>query len=139
VRQADVTQITMQLGYQCCLRLIDSGMLPGRDGQPLQLTVHVDLAELRAQPGASGLEAGWSTARAAAAGIPGSVYLTGPEADAAACDAALVPIVTGHIDWAALDQLTGLVLDTISHRKGSIDLLSTVCWSRSRVVAVSAC
>jgi len=118
VRQADVTQITMQLGYQCCTRLIESGMLPGRDGQPLQLTAHVDLAELRALPGASGLEAGWSTARAAAAGIPGSVYLTGSEADAAACDAALTPVVTGHIDWNVLDHLTSLYLETAGHRKG---------------------
>ena len=76
-----------------------SGMLPGHDSQPAQLTVHVDLAELRGQPGASGLEAGWSTARAAAAGLPGSVYLTGPDADAAACDAALTPVVSGHLDW----------------------------------------
>ena len=81
-------------------------MLPGRDGQPLHLNVHVDLAELRGQPGASRLEAGWSTARAAAIGIPGSVYVTGPDADAAACDAALIPVVSGHIDWAVLDQLT---------------------------------
>ena len=66
---------------EACQRLIESGMLPG-DGssQPVQLTVHVDLAELRGQPGASGLERGWSTARAAAAGLPGSVYLTGPDA-----------------------------------------------------------
>ena len=42
-------------------------MLPGHDSQPAQLTVHVDLAELRGLAGASGLEAGWSTARAAAA------------------------------------------------------------------------
>ncbi len=117
MRQADVTQITMQLGYQCCQRLIDSGMLPGRDSQPVHLTVHVDLAELRGQPAASSLEQGVSTARAAA-GLPGSVHLTGPDADAAACDAALAPVVSGHIDWAALDQLTGLFLDAISHRKG---------------------
>ena len=53
---------------EACRRLIESGMLPGPDSQPAQLTVHVDLAELRGQPGGSGLEAGWSTARAAAAG-----------------------------------------------------------------------
>ena len=57
-----MTQIRMHLGYQRCQRLIESGMLPGRDGQPLQLTVHADLAELRGQP--------------AAAGLPGSVYLS---------------------------------------------------------------
>ena len=50
---------------EACQRLIESGMLPGRDGQPLQLTVHVDLAGLSGQPGGCGLEAGWSTARAA--------------------------------------------------------------------------
>ena len=108
----------MHLGYQRCQRLIESGMLPGRDGQPLQLTVHADLAELRGQPAAAGLEAGWSTARAAAAGLPGSAYLTGPGAQAAACDAALVPVVTGHLDRAVLDQLTDVFLDTISHRDG---------------------
>ena len=102
---------------EACERLIDSGRLPGRDGQPLHLNVHVDLAELNGLPGASELEAGWSTARAAAAGIPGSVYLTGPEAEAAACDAALTPIVSGQLDWAVLDQLTDLFLATISHRK----------------------
>jgi hypothetical protein len=110
-----VTGITIQIESQCCQRLIDSGMLPGHDSQPVQLTVHVDLAELRAQPAASGLEQGFSTARAAAAGLPGSVHVTGPDAGAAACDAALVPIVTGHIDWAILDHLTSLYLQTASH------------------------
>ncbi len=103
---------------EACRRLIESGLLPGRDGQPVHLNVHVDLAELRRLPGASRLEAGWSTARAAATGIPGSVYLTGPDAEAAACDAALIPIVTGHIDWAVLDQLTSLYLDHASHAGG---------------------
>ncbi len=104
---------------ECCQRLIESGMLPG-DGssQPVQVTVHVDLAGLRGLSGASELERGWTTGRAAAAGVPGSVYLTGPEADAAACDAALTPIVTGHIDGNVLDQLTDVFLDIISHRKG---------------------
>jgi hypothetical protein len=120
VRQADVTQITMQLGYKRCQRLIDSGMLPGHDSQPVQLTVHVDLAELNGPPGASELEAGFSTARAAAAGLPGSVHLTGPDAGAAACDAALVPVVSGHIDWAILDQLTSLVLQHASHHDSAV-------------------
>jgi hypothetical protein len=46
------------------------------------------------------------------------VYLTGPDADAAACDAALTPIVTGHIDWAVLDHLTSLYLQHTGHREG---------------------
>ena len=100
---------------EACRRLIDAGMLPGHDSQPAQLTVHVDLADLRGLAGASGLEAGWSTARAAAAQIPGSVYLTGPDADAAACDAALTPMVSGHLDGTVLDHLTSLYLQHTSH------------------------
>ena len=103
---------------EACQRLIESGMLPGHDSQPAQLTVHVDLAELRGLAGASGLEAGWSTARAAAAQIPGSAYLTGPDAAAAACDAALTPVVSGHLDGNVLDQLTSVFLDALSHRNG---------------------
>ena len=50
----------------------------------------------------------------AAAG-PGSVYLTGPAAEAAACDAVLTPMVTGQIDWAVLDQLTTVWLTAHGH------------------------
>ncbi len=110
MRQADVTQITMHLGYQRCQLLIAAKMLPGRDGQPVHVQVHVDLATLRGLPG--GLEAGWSPGRAAggsparAAAGPGSVYLAGVDAEAAACDATLTPVVSGQLDWTALDQLT---------------------------------
>jgi hypothetical protein len=122
VQQADVTQITMQLHYQRCQRLITAKMVPGRDGQPVHVQVHVDLATLRGLPGGPGLEAdwgrgldadwgrgltpGWSPARAAA--DPGSVFLSGAAAEAAACDATLTPVVSGHIDWTALDELTRL-------------------------------
>ena len=37
-------------------------------------------------------------------GPPG--WPTGAEAQAAACDATIVPVVTGHVDSAALDRLT---------------------------------
>ena len=50
-------------------------------------------------PGPAGAEA----ARAAADGQPG--WLSGPAAAAYACDAALTPIVTGHLDPAALAEL----------------------------------
>ena len=50
----------------------------------------------------------------AAAG-PGSAYLTGPAAEAAACDAVLTTIVTGQIDWQVLDQLTTVWLTAHSH------------------------
>jgi hypothetical protein len=92
---------------EACQRLLSSGMLPGRAGQATQAQVHITLAQLRDASGASAAEAAWAAARAAQPG-----WLTGPEAGAAACDATLVPIVTGHIDWVALDRLTALYLAT---------------------------
>ncbi len=106
---------------EACRRLIRSGMLPGRAGQPTQMLVHMTLGQLRGITGtAAGIPGG-------AAGIPGASaagdaraaarasqpgWVTGPEADAAACDATVVPLVTGHVDRAALDRLTDAFLAT---------------------------
>ena len=98
---------------EACRRLIGGQMIPGRDGQPPHLSIHIDLNELR---GGSVIERAWTPAMAAAG--PGSAYLTGPAADAAACDAMLTPIVTGQIDWAVLDQLTTAWLTTHTHGHG---------------------
>ena len=93
---------------EACRRLISGQMIPGRDGQPPHLNLHIDLGELRGQPGGSVLERSWTPAKAAAG--PGSAYLTGLAAEAAACDAVLTTIVTGQIDWQVLDHLTTLWL-----------------------------
>jgi hypothetical protein len=61
--------------------------------------VHITLAQLRNIPGSGSAEAAW----AASARQHG--WLSGPEAGAAACDATVVPIVTGHLDPAALFHL----------------------------------
>ena len=90
---------------EACRRLIRAGMVPARAGQPTQVLVHLTLAQVREATGASAAEDAWAAARAAQPG-----WLTGPEADAALCDATVVPIVTGHVDWAALDQLTDTFL-----------------------------
>ena len=82
-------------------RLIAAGMLPGRAGQPTQIQVHMTLSQLRGTSGAATAESAWMAARAAQFG-----WLAGPGADAAACDAAVVTVVTGHVDAAALDRLT---------------------------------
>ena len=95
---------------EACRRLIGGQMIPGRDGQPPHLTVHIDLNDLR---GGSVLERSWTPARAAAG--PGSAYLTGQAAEAAACDAVLTTIVTGQIDWQVLDQLTTVWLTAHGH------------------------
>ena len=78
-----------------------------RAGQPAQAHLHITLAELRGSAGASGMEAAWFAARASQPG-----WLTGPDAEAAACDVTLVPIVTGHVDQTALDRLTEFYLTT---------------------------
>ena len=95
---------------EACRRLIGGQMIPGRDGQPPHLTVHIDLNDLR---GGSVLERSWTPALAAAG--PGAAYLTGAAAEAAACDAVLTTIVTGQIDWQVLDQLTTLWLTLHAH------------------------
>ena len=78
---------------EACRRLIRSGMLPGRGGQPTQILLHMTLAQVRDLPGASAAEDAWAAARASQPG-----WVTGSEAEAAACDATVIPLVTGHVD-----------------------------------------
>jgi hypothetical protein len=99
---------------EACRRLIASGMLPERAGQPTQAQVHITLAQLRALPGASEAEAAWRVAAAAR----GHGWLAGPDAGAAACDATVAPVVTGHVDPAALDRLTEVFLAAHGHNGG---------------------
>ena len=86
-------------------RLIASGCLPDRAGQPTQIQLHASLEELARE-------------NQAAVGSPGSVADcqpgghsgTGPFWPAAApgdlCEATIVPIVTGRVDQDLLDRLT---------------------------------
>jgi Domain of unknown function (DUF222)/HNH endonuclease len=104
---------------EACQRLIAAGMLPGRDGQPLHLYAHLDASHLTgpqpvppapATPAAGGswLEGRWSLARAIAG--PGAWCPTGPDAEAAACDATITPVITGHLDLVLLDDLITVAL-----------------------------
>ena len=85
---------------EACRRLIASGSLPGRAGQPTQIMLHMTLDQLRRMPGGAGAEAAWA---AAAAAGPAA----GPGAD---CDATIIPVVCGQVDPDVLDELTGAVL-----------------------------
>jgi hypothetical protein len=99
-------------------RLVVSDLLPERAGQPVKAVVHVSLAELRAMDDGSLLEGEWVTAiraqwaahRAAASegGSDGGAWLDGDAARAAACDAALTPVVTGEVEIRVLDDLVRL-------------------------------
>ena len=51
-----------------------------------------------------------------AAGEPG--YLTGKDAEAAACDAVAEPVVTGHADMRVVDKIIGLALAAAGHHPG---------------------
>jgi Domain of unknown function (DUF222) len=107
-------------------RLAASDLLPERAGQPVKVWVHVPLAELRAMEDGSWLEAEWVTelrirwaarrAEAAdGAGSDGGAWLDGDAARAAACDAAIAPVVTGEVDVGALDDLVRLCLQLTGH------------------------
>src|SRR5215469_466449 len=96
---------------EACTRLIASGILP--DGRPDRAYLHITLAQLRNEPGASEVEAAWAAARAAQPG-----WLTGVEAAAAACDATIMPMVTGHVDRAALERFTAAYLASRSGQDG---------------------
>jgi hypothetical protein len=102
-------------------RLLAADLLPDRAGHPVKALVHMTLAELIAMDGGSALQGEWITAAAArwaahraAASVTGSdggAWLEGRAAQAVACDAILVPVVTGDIDPAALDDLVRLCVE----------------------------
>ena len=87
---------------EACRQLIASGCVPDRAGQPTQIQLHMTLDQLRGLDGAGGAEAAWAQAAWAARGPA-----AGPGSD---CDAAIVPVVSGHVDPAVLDQLTAALL-----------------------------
>jgi Domain of unknown function (DUF222) len=80
---------------EACRRLIASGCLPERAGQPTQIQLHLGLGQLRGQPGAADAEAAWAGPAA------------GPGYD---CDATIVPVVTGRVDPVVLDRLAAALL-----------------------------
>ena len=93
-------------------RLIKADLLPESAGQATMAQVHIGFADLRR--GSSALEREWINARC---GQPG--WLTGPGAEAEACDARIAPVVTGSVDWQALDQMTEVWIEAhgLNHRE----------------------
>ncbi len=93
-------------------RLIKAGLLPESAGQATLAQVLISFADLRREPGTSAAERGWIAARAARTGQSGQPgWLTGPAAEAAACDALIAPVVVGSVDWQALDAMAEVWLD----------------------------
>jgi hypothetical protein len=93
-----------------CELLLRAKLVPGRAGADTKVVASISLRDLRAMPGASGLEDVWIRALLGEGG-----YLTGRDAEAAACDAMIVPVVAGTMDATALDQMIDLVLGAFGH------------------------
>jgi Domain of unknown function (DUF222) len=91
--------------HEACQLLIRARMVPGRAGAGTQAIVVMGLGQLLDLPGASAIEDAFLRARL---GEPG--YLAGTDAEAAACDALTVPVVTGHPDMTVIDQIIDLAL-----------------------------
>jgi hypothetical protein len=95
----------LQLG---CELLIRAKMVPDRAGADTQVIAHIPLSQLRDMPGASGLEDAFIRSKLGEDG-----YLTGKDAQAAACDAATVPVVTGQVDITVVDKMIDLALSAV--------------------------
>lgn len=88
-----------------CELLIRAKMTPDRAGADTRVEAIVALSQLRSLPGATAFEEAWLAAKAGEHG-----YLTGKDAEVIACDALIVPVVTGHPDLSVVDQMIDLVL-----------------------------
>jgi hypothetical protein len=102
-------------------RLVASGMLPERAGQPVKVWAHISLADLLRLDGDSALQEQWTEhvrarwaarrAHAAGTGANDGVWLDGDAAEGIACDAAMAPIVTGDVNVDALGDLVRLCVE----------------------------
>ena len=112
-------------------RLVASGLLPERAGQPVKAWVHISLADLLLLDGDSALQeqwtaqvrARWAARRAFASetGSEGGAWLDGDAAEAVACDAAMAPVVTGDVNMDALEDLVRLCVELDRHRRAGGD------------------
>src|SRR5690349_18345224 len=108
-------------------RLVASGLLPERAGQPVKVWAHISLADLLRLDGSSALQeewtaqvrARWAGHRAAASegGGDAGAWLDGDAAEAIACDAAMAPVVTGDVNVGALDDLVKLCVELDALRR----------------------
>ena len=99
-------------------RLLASDLLPRRAGQPVKALVHIYFAELRDRDQDGVLQdkwiaeyrARWAAHRAATSVSTGDggAWLEGDAARQVACDAMIIPVVTGDIDPGAVEDLIAL-------------------------------
>jgi Domain of unknown function (DUF222) len=107
---------------EACRRLIAAGGLPDRAGQPTQIQLHMTLDQLMRLNGGSDVGGASDGSGLSGSGPDGSgpddngpdpvpAWLPGPAAGpGAACDATIVPVVSGRVDPVLLDQLAAQLL-----------------------------
>jgi uncharacterized protein DUF222 len=110
-------------------RLVASGLLPERAGQPVKVWAHISLADLLKLEGSSALQEEWTAqvrarwaahrAEASETGGDGGAWLDGDAATGLACDAAMAPVVAGDVDAAALEDLVRLCVELDRHRRAA--------------------
>jgi Domain of unknown function (DUF222) len=93
-----------------CELLIRAKMVPDRAGADTRVDVIIPLSDLRRIDGASVIEDAWLRARAGEHG-----YLSGKDAEAAACDAMIAPVVTGSPAWDLIGDMIDLVTGAYNH------------------------
>jgi len=93
---------------EACHLLLRARLVPGRAGADTQVIVHVPISQLRQMPGAADLEDAWLRARLGEGADPATAYLTGKDAEVAACDALTVPVVTGRADMTVIGKIIAL-------------------------------
>jgi hypothetical protein len=109
-------------------RLVAGGLLPERAGQPIHVTGHIHLKDLRDLDVGSKLQrqwtekvrAEWAAARAAASagGSDGSVWLEDEAAEGFACDASVTPVVFGTVNIGVMEQLVRCCVQLAGHGPG---------------------
>src|SRR5262249_24488523 len=101
-------------------RLIAANCLPDPAGQPPQIQLHMTLDQLPGLP---------------PAGDPSRHVGAGPPATPGdACDAQLIPVVTGHIEHELLDQLAATLLSQSRTGPAGDDLLGRLAATLSHAV-----
>jgi hypothetical protein len=93
-----------------CELLIRAKMVPDRAGADTRVDVIIPLSGLLGMDGASAVEDAWLRARAGEHG-----YLSGKDAEAVACDALIVPVVTGSPNWEIISKMITLVTGAYAH------------------------
>jgi hypothetical protein len=96
---------------EACELLIRARMVPDRAGADTRVDVVIPLCDLLGMDGASVVEDTWLRARAGEHG-----YLSGADAEAVACDALIVPVVTGSPRWELISEMITLVTDGMGLR-----------------------